>query len=201
MSKYFDVYIAGLGGQGVLTIGELLAKAGLKKGLPVNFYPTKGMSQRGGFVQGQLRFGRENVGPSLPSMGADLVVSMERSESLKGVKYIKRGGEFLLYDDTWFTSAVITKKAQYPALVDVQKEIKEAGARLYCLSSGNIPKVDGATVHANMYILGALLSNTALGELFTLEEISAMTKEEFQKNADSNIAALEAGHASALETA
>ena len=201
MSKYFDVYIAGLGGQGLLTIGELLAKASLKKGLPVNFYPTKGMSQRGGFVQGQLRFGRENVGPSLPSMGADLVVSMERSESLKGVKYVKRGGEFLLYDDTWFTTAVITKKAVYPTLGDVQKEIKEAGAKLYCLSSDSIPKVDGAPVHVNMYILGALISNTALGTLFTLADIVAMTKEEFHEDARSNIVALEAGHASKLATA
>ena len=201
MSNYFDVYIVGLGGQGVLTIGELLAKTGLKKGLPVNFYPIKGMSQRGGFVQGQLRFGRESVGPSLPSMGADLVVSMERSESLKGVKYVKRGGEFLLYDDTWFTTAVITKKAAYPTLGDVQKEIREAGAKLYCLSGDNVPKVDGVPVHANMYILGALLSNTALGTLFTLDEIAAATKEEFHEDAKSNIAALEAGYASVLESA
>ena len=201
MSKYFDVYIVGLGGQGVLTIGELLAKAALKKGVPVNFYPTKGMSQRGGFVQGQLRFGRENVGPCLPNMGADLLVSMERSESLKCVKYTKKGSEFLLYDDTWFTTAVVTKKAEYPELDNVQKEIKEAGAKLYCLSSGNLPTVDGVPVHANMYILGALLSNTALKELFTLEEIIALTKEDFGKAAKSNIVALEAGYASVLKPA
>ena len=201
MSKYFDLYIAGLGGQGVLTIGELLAHTCLKKGEHVIFYPTKGMSQRGGFVQGQLRFGRGSVGPNIPSMGADLVVSMERSESLKGVKYIKQGGEFLLYDDTWLTTAVITKKAVYPALDDVQKEIKDAGAKLYCLSADNVPKVDGVPVRVNMYILGALLSNTALGSLFTFDEIVAMTEEEFQKNARSNIVALEAGYASVLETA
>ena len=98
------------------------------------------------------------------------------------------------------SSVSATKKAAYPALVDVQKEIKEAGAKLYCLSSDNIPKVDGVPVHANMYILGALLSNTALGELFTLEEIVSMTEEEFQKDAKSNIVALEAGHASVLAT-
>ena len=184
-----------------MTIGELLVKASLKKGMPVNFYPTKGMSQRGGFVQGQLRFGRENVGPCLPNMGADLVVSMERAESLKGVKYIKPGGEFLLYDDAWFTTAVVMKKAVYPELGVVQNEIKEAGATLYCLASDNLPKIDGVPVHANMYILGALLSNTALKELFTLEEIVAMTKEEFGEGDKSNILALEAGYASVLETA
>ena len=199
MSKSFDAYIVGLGGQGVLTIGELLAEAGLQKGLPVKFYPTKGMSQRGGFVQGQLRFGRENIGPSLPGMSADLVVSMERSESLKGVKYATRGGEFLIYDDAWLTTAVVTKKAAYPELGDVLKEIKEACATLYYISGDKIPKMDGVPVRVNMYILGALLSNTALKSLFTLEEIIAVTKEAFHKDAGSNIAALEAGYASVLE--
>ena len=82
MSKQlYDIYIVGLGGQGILTIGELLAHAALQKGWPVNFYPTKGMSQRGGFTQGQLRIGREQVGAALPPQGADLIISMERSEA------------------------------------------------------------------------------------------------------------------------
>ncbi|MEG2213127.1 MAG: 2-oxoacid:acceptor oxidoreductase family protein, partial [Clostridiales bacterium] len=124
MEKAYDVYIVGLGGQGILTIGDLLAHAALRKGITVNFYPTKGMSQRGGFVQGQLRFGRENVGASLPPKGADLVVAMERAESLKAVKYAKKGGDFLLFDDTWATTAVLMGKQSYPSLEEVVKEIK-----------------------------------------------------------------------------
>ena len=96
--KQFDVYIVGLGGQGVLTIGDLLSRAAMNKGMDVNFYPSKGMSQRGGFVQGQLRFGRPECGPSLTPGNADLVVSMERSESLKGVRFAKKGGDFLLHN-------------------------------------------------------------------------------------------------------
>ena len=62
----YDIYITGVGGQGVLTIADILTTAAFKKGLPVNYYPTKGMAQRGGFVKAQLRFGETGVGPRHP---------------------------------------------------------------------------------------------------------------------------------------
>jgi len=197
--KQFDMYIVGLGGQGVLTIGDLLAQAGMRKNMEVNFYPTKGMSQRGGFVQGQVRFGRVNAGPSLAPKGADLVVAMERSEALKGVRYAKEGADFLLYDDTWVTTNVILKKDHYPEVDVVAEEIKKSGAKMYHLTKENLPVVDGIPVRANMFILGALLSNTALKELFTLDEIIETLKETFPKGLEGNIKALNAGYASALK--
>ena len=54
----YDVFLVGVGGQGVLTIGDILAEAALGQGTPVNLYPTKGMAQRGGFVKAQVRLGR-----------------------------------------------------------------------------------------------------------------------------------------------
>ena len=61
----YDIYFVGVGGQGVLTIGEIITEAAYRKGLPVNFYPTKGMAQRGGFVKAQFRLGRD-AGPGDP---------------------------------------------------------------------------------------------------------------------------------------
>lgn len=190
----FDMYIVGLGGQGVLTIGDLLAQAGLRKGIDVNFYPSKGMSQRGGFVQGQLRFGRPNCGPSLTPGSANLVVSMERSEALKGIRYAQKGGDFLLYDDAWYTTAVIMNKAAYPSLETVIGEIKKTGSNLFCLKDETLPAVDGVPVRPNMFILGALLANTRLKELFTLEDIFDALQASFPKNVQPNIVALNAGY-------
>ncbi len=65
----FDLYFVGVGGQGVLTIGEIIAETAFRKGIPVNFYPTKGIAQRGGFVKAQLRLGREAPGPAIPRKG------------------------------------------------------------------------------------------------------------------------------------
>ncbi len=53
----YDIYFVGVGGQGVLTTGELVAETAHRAGIPVNFYPAKGMAQRGGFVKAQLLTG------------------------------------------------------------------------------------------------------------------------------------------------
>ncbi len=199
METRFDLYIAGLGGQGVLTIGDLLANAALEKGIPANFYPTKGMSQRGGFVQGQLRFGTEHIGPSLPPSGADLVVAMERSEALKGVRFVKKGGDFLLYDDVWPTAAMLTGKAAYPAMDEVAEAVRRAGARLLRLNKDALPAVGGKPVRANMFILGALVKNTGLDRLFTLDEVLAAAATFFPKGAEVNAAAIRAGYEAGVE--
>ena len=73
--KTFDIYLVGVGGQGVLTIGEIITETAFRAGKPANFYPTKGMAQRGGAVKAQLRLGRSTVGPAIPERGADLVIA------------------------------------------------------------------------------------------------------------------------------
>jgi len=194
MSKHYDVYIVGLGGQGILTIGDLLAQAAAAKGLKVNFYPTKGMSMRGGMVQGQLRIGRDVVGPALPQKGADLVVAMERSEGYKGIKYVHEGTDFLLYDDAWYTNAVIMGKDKYPELEDVSAAIKASGAKLVVLTKESLPVVNGTPVRANMFIMGSLLANTGLKEFFTYDDVVKAVNELFPKGAEANLIALKAGY-------
>lgn len=198
MKNTFDAYIVGLGGQGVLTIGDILAHAAHNKGLHVNFYPTKGMSQRGGFVQGQLRLGREEAGASLPPMGADLVIAMERSEALKGVRFAKAGTDFLLFDSVWPTNALLMGKAGYPSIEEVAGDVQAAGARLFRLDEAGLPQLDGAPVRANMFILGAALKNTALGEWFTYEDIAAAIEAFFAKGLNVNLLAVRAGYEAAV---
>ncbi len=197
----YDIYIAGLGGQGILTVGELLAEAAHHKNMPASFYPTKGMSQRGGFVQGQLRLNREGAGQSIPPMGADLVVAMERSEALKGIRYLKPGADFLLFDSVWPTAAMLLNKAEYPPLELVKGKILAAGARLVVLSEELLPEENGKKPRANMALLGAMLKNTKLGGLISLEEAGEAARRFFKRGADENAFSLRAGYESAVETA
>jgi len=103
----YDIYLVGVGGQGVLTIGDIIAETALRNMIPVSFYPTKGMAQRGGFVKAQVRLGRQTVGPNIPEKGADLVIAMEVSEALKAVRFVKPGGDFLLFGHVWAPTAVM----------------------------------------------------------------------------------------------
>ena len=159
----YDIYLVGVGGQGVLTIGDLIAQSALEIGLPVNFYPTKGMAQRGGSVKVQVRLGRAVVGPEIPEHQSDLVIAMERSEALKAMRYVKPGADFLLYGHVWEPTKVMLGKADYPTLDQICDRVRAAQARLHYLDPGARPPHEGVPVPANIYVLGAALGRTGLG--------------------------------------
>lgn len=201
MSKQYDIYIVGVGGQGVLTIAEILTAAAFSRGMPVNYYPTKGMAQRGGFVKAQLRFGQAGVGPDIPEGGADLVLSMELSESLKAVRYLKKGGDFFLYENRWEPAAVMLGKAPYPSLRDVWGEAGQAGGNVKCLSARGLPTYDGRPVRDNIYVLGGLMQATTLSSVFTQEELLAAMQAKWPKGAGANLFTFQKGMEAPVQTA
>ena len=189
----YDIYLVGVGGQGVLTIGDLITAAAVQKGTPINFYPTKGMAQRGGFVKAQVRMGREMVGPQIPEKGADLVIAMEQSEALKAVRFIKPGKDFVLYGHVWQPTAVMLGKAPYPELEQVQDQVEKAGAVLHYVDPDKRPSVEGTPVPANVYVLGALLGRTGLGQLLDATEVADLVRRRWKRGAEINALAFEAG--------
>lgn len=191
----YDIYIVGVGGQGVLTIGEIITEAAFKKGLPVNFYPTKGMAQRGGFVKAQLRLGREGVGPTIPMKGSDLIISMELSETLKTLRYAKEGADYLIYGSVWAPTAVMLGKAPYPSLEEVWREVGTAGGRMAYLDPTALPQYQGTPVHENLFVLGATLAQTGLREIFSAAEMISAIAERWPKAAEENVFAFKSGFA------
>ncbi|TDA66036.1 MAG: hypothetical protein D9V45_03570 [Chloroflexi bacterium] len=189
----YDIFFAGVGGQGILTIGEVLAEVAHYKDIPANFYPSKGMAQRGGFVKAQLRLGRENVGPNIPQRGADMVIAMEQSESLKAIPFIKPGGDFVLYSDIWAPTAVALGKAPYPAFAQITEQVKLAGARLVHIAPGQLPEYAGERVHPNLYVLGVIMGQTALGTLIRSEDVEHIIQTRFKRNTEANSFAYRSG--------
>ena len=189
----YDIYLVGVGGQGVLTIGDVVAEAALDKGMPVNFYPTKGMAQRGGFVKAQLRLGRQTVGPQIPEKGADLVIAMEVSEALKAVRFARPGTDFLLFGHVWPPTAVMLGKAPYPALEQVRDQVREAGAKLHYLDPEKLPLFDGAPVPANVYVLGAALGQTGLGKMLDAAAVARIVENRWKRGRERNRLAFQAG--------
>lgn len=189
----YDIFFAGVGGQGILTIGEILAEVAHYKDFPANFYPSKGMAQRGGFVKAQLRLGRENVGPNIPQRGADMVIAMEQSESLKAIPFIKSHGDFVLYEDIWAPTAVSLGKAPYPTLEQITEQVELAEARLIHVDPKNLPEYAGELVHANLYLLGVIMGQTTLGTLISSEDVEHIIQTRFKRNTEANIFAFRSG--------
>jgi len=189
----YDIFFAGVGGQGILTIGEVLAEVAEYKDIPANFYPSKGMAQRGGFVKAQLRLGRQNVGSNIPELGADMVIAMEQSESLKALPFIKKGGDFVLYGDIWAPMAVSLGKAPYPTLEQIKEQVALSGARLVYIDPASLPKYAGEPVHPNLFVLGVIISQTSLGGLVNSKDVEHIIQSRFKRNVEANLYAYHAG--------
>ncbi|MFT9077068.1 2-oxoacid:acceptor oxidoreductase family protein [Ethanoligenens sp.] len=194
----YDIYIVGVGGQGVLTIAEIISDVAFRKGIPVNYFPTKGMAQRGGFVKAQLRLGHTIAGPSISAQSADLVISMELSESLKAVPFLRPGGEFMLYANRWEPTAVMLGKAPYPTEDAVAGAIEKEGGRLHLLSEASLPRDSEKAVRPNIFVMGALLADTRLNTLLSAEEVEADIAGRWPKAAEANRYAFREGMKAAL---
>jgi indolepyruvate ferredoxin oxidoreductase, beta subunit len=200
----YDVYLVGVGGQGVLTIGELIADAAFQNGIPVNFYPTKGMAQRGGSVKAQLRLGRATIGPTIPEKGADLVIATEVSEALKAVRYIKPGGDFVLFGYVWAPTAVTLGKAPYPALGQVLGAAREAlgtGGRIHYISEASLPMFEGSAVPDNIFTLAVAVSQTRLSDLLPPALVGQAVRTRWRRGVERNTFAFQAGLDAQLNTA
>jgi indolepyruvate ferredoxin oxidoreductase beta subunit len=189
----YDIYLVGVGGQGVLTIADLIAEAALQRAIPINFYPTKGMAQRGGFVKAQVRLGREMVGPQIPEKGADLVIAMELSEALKAVRFVRPGNDFVLFGHVWQPTEVMLGKAPYPKREQVCGQIEKVGAILHYLDPEERPLYDETPVPANVYVLGAVLGRTRLGEILPPADVAQLVQNRWKRGAERNALAFQAG--------
>lgn len=102
MADKFDVYMIGVGGQGIGLLSEALARAVWASGQEVRGVDTHGLAQRGGTVVSQLRVGADAHTPLIRAHSAELVIAMERNEALRGVlSHAKPGGSLLWYDAVW----------------------------------------------------------------------------------------------------
>lgn len=88
-----DIILAGVGGQGILTIATIIGDAAARHGINLKQAEVHGMSQRGGDVQSNLRLSTDEIYSDLIAQGAaDLIISMEPMEALRYVGYLHAEG-------------------------------------------------------------------------------------------------------------
>jgi indolepyruvate ferredoxin oxidoreductase beta subunit len=92
-----DIILAGVGGQGILSIAAIIGYAAVENGLNLKQAEVHGMSQRGGDVQSHLRISnREIYSDLIPQGRADLIISVEPMEALRYMPYLAQNGWFML---------------------------------------------------------------------------------------------------------
>lgn len=94
--RNFNIIISGTGGQGLITLLQIIAEAALIEGLDVKTSELHGLSQRGGSVETHIRFGKKVFSPLVPLGSADLILGLETLESLRVIPYANAKTIFLV---------------------------------------------------------------------------------------------------------
>ncbi len=144
-----DIILAGVGGQGILSIATVIGEAALKENLNIKQAEVHGMSQRGGDVQSNLRISSDPIASDLIPKGcADLIISLEPMEALRYLPYLAKDGWIVTNTEPFVNIP------NYPAIEDINAELAKI-ANVIKVDVDAIAKEAGNPRGANIVLLGA----------------------------------------------
>lgn len=185
----YDVILAGVGGQGVLSIAAIIGMAAVEAGLRLKQAEVHGMSQRGGAVQSHLRIADRPIYSDLIAEGhADMVLSMEPMESLRYVSFLSPDGVIVA------DSTPLVNIPDYPDLNDVLATLAQY-PNAQVVDATGIAKQMRATRSSNMVLLGAASQFLPLGAAELEAAINAVFGRKGEKIVQQNIDAFRQGRA------
>jgi indolepyruvate ferredoxin oxidoreductase beta subunit len=153
-SDVVNIVLTGVGGQGSVKAGQILARAAVLHGLSVTTSEVHGMAQRGGSVFSTVRLGREVYSPVVPEGEAQYLVAFERLEALRYLPYMRQGGVALVNEQRITPTIESLKHAPYPAEVD--RLLARRAGRTLMVPGLEVARRLGNVRLANSVLLGAL---------------------------------------------
>ena len=191
LDRIFNVSLVGVGGQGILLTSDVLALAAMHAGLDVKKSEIHGMSQRGGSVISQVRFGVQVRSPIIPDGQSDVLVSFERTEALRWAHLAKPGAKILV-NDMDRIPVTVSSGLQAP-VQDADKRLA-AYPGLTLIDANRLAIQAGNLRAANVVLRGALSAFVPFGE----EHWQSALRERIPaKLLDVNLRAFAAGRAAA----
>jgi indolepyruvate ferredoxin oxidoreductase beta subunit len=161
-----NIILAGVGGQGILSISAVLALGALSKGLFVKQSEVHGMSQRGGAVLSHIRISDQEIQSVLiPNGKANALISVEPMETLRYFSYLSKEGYLISNTDPY-------ESDNYPEIEKILSELNKVPNRIL-FDAGKLALRAGNKKSANMVVLGAASPFLNLGEEAILEGLMA----------------------------
>lgn len=157
-----SVLLVGVGGQGTILVSKLLTAGLVKAGFDVKMSEIHGMSQRGGSVSTHVRYGEKVYSPVIEEGEADLLISFEKMEAIRWLKFLKPEGHLIVNNYKINPLTVLIGKEIYP-----EKEIDE---ELKLLSATVINAFDKASEIGNIRVMNVILLGTVV-KIMNLEDI------------------------------
>ncbi|MDR1731823.1 MAG: indolepyruvate oxidoreductase subunit beta [Synergistaceae bacterium] len=190
-----SILLVGVGGQGTILISRILSNGLMEMGFDVKMSEIHGMSQRGGSVTTQIRYGEKVFAPNIGAGEADVIVAFEKIEALRSLPFLKKDGRVILDEREIYPMPVLTGSAQYPhQAID---ELKSLVSRVTVIPAARIAEELGNIRAQNIVLLGALTKVLKLDEKIDWRDLVA--KNVPPKAKDLNLAAYDAGQKSDIK--
>lgn len=188
-----DIILAGVGGQGILSIATVIGEAALKENLNIKQAEVHGMSQRGGDVQSNLRISSDPIASDLIPKGcADLIISLEPMEALRYLPYLAKDGWIVTNTEPFLNIP------NYPAIEDINAELAKI-ANVIKVDVDAIAKEAGNPRGANIVLLGACSHLLGIEPEKFEQGIERIFARKGEAIVDSNLKAFRAGQKAACK--
>lgn len=183
----YDIILAGVGGQGVLSVAAGIATGAMLQGLNVRQSEVHGMAQRGGAVMSHLRLSDEDIPGDLVGKGsADMILSMEPLEAMRYLEYLKQDGKIVT------ATAPVVNIPNYPDESKVLAAVEATGAAVK-VDAKAIAKEAGNMKAANMAMVGAASNFIPVSKENLEQAIKNMFNSKGEAVIEQNINAFRAG--------
>jgi indolepyruvate ferredoxin oxidoreductase beta subunit len=183
----FDMVVAGVGGQGILSISFVVDNASLEQGLRFKQSEVHGMAQRGGAVVSHLRISNSEIFSDLVPFGsADLVLSMEPLEALRYRQYLSPKG--------WLITSTnpVVNIPNYPEEAKILEQVQTVEHHIV-LNSAELARAAGSHHAQNIVLLGAAAHTLPLEEKKLQKYITVLFQAKGEKVIEANLAAFRSG--------
>lgn len=189
MNNHYNIYICGVGGQGIIKTSVIIGEAAMNQGLNVVMSEIHGMSQRGGSVSTELKIGDYNSS-IIPEHDADMLLSFEPIETVRGLDKVN--------DDTkivFNTHPIVPASSDkpYPGVGNITDVLKENFKHVLPIDGTKLAMDAGNVLALNMVLLGAVTAD----DKFPLSKesvIAAMKNNLKPKFHELNLKAIESGY-------
>jgi indolepyruvate ferredoxin oxidoreductase beta subunit len=183
-----SILLVGVGGQGTILASKILSESLLDAGYDVKMSEVHGMSQRGGSVSTQIRYGEKVYSPIIGIGEAEVIVAFEKMEALRWIEYLKPNGKIVINDFEIPSAPILMGQTLYPEGII---EAIEDKVRVLVFKAAEIAESLGAARAMNIVLLGALVKAMDIKSIDWDNTIRRNVKKEF---ADINIRAFYAGY-------
>lgn len=174
MSK--SILMVGVGGQGTILASKLLTLGLMEAGYDVKMSEIHGMSQRGGNVSSQIRYGDKVHSPVIEIGGADLLIAFEKLEALRYLEYLNPSGTVIVNNYQINPMSVLSGASKYPS--DVIDTIKKK-ANTTVIDASQMAENLGNIKVMNIILLGSVAKQMELGNINWNKIIEQNVKPQF----------------------